>query len=97
MALWRRRTSRQKLRLTRVKRTRLLARKLCSSMWKRPNCIRDYAGLLFPLRRAFVPPYFRLDFGRCHEERSFDIGIAVQVAWIFVQANNQQWSAKLPG
>jgi hypothetical protein len=32
LALWRRRTSRQKRRLTRVKRTRLLARKLCSSM-----------------------------------------------------------------
>jgi len=27
------------------------------------------------------------------KERSFDIGIAVQVAWIFLQANNQQWSA----
>jgi hypothetical protein len=54
-----------------VKRTRLLARKLCSSMWKRPNCIRDYAGPLFPLRRAFVPPYFRLDFGRCHEGKEF--------------------------
>src|ERR1700730_12544907 len=24
-----------------------------------------------PLRRAFVPTYFRLDFGRCHEGKEF--------------------------
>jgi hypothetical protein len=28
--------------------------------------------------------------GRLKKERSFDIGIAVQVAWIFVQANNRR-------
>ena len=43
-------------------------------------------------RSALLPTRFRT-----LKERSFDIGTAVQVAWIFVQANNQQWSAKLPG
>jgi hypothetical protein len=56
---------------TRVKRTRLLARKLRSSMWKRPKCIRDYAGPLFTLRRAFVSRYFRPDFGPGHEGKKF--------------------------